>query len=210
MFATAMERSSGAAAQMGLPGNPAQGRRAFAAAGTAGLNNIPPPPPIPKNVRKIPSSSGLTASAPIAASQVIVLAREAMKRAIEENESQAAEASGVSNELKPGVTVNLSHKNIQKLPEEVVDIIKDQLERYVEALLPFQMQGASRTRGVADQDPLLFVRLALSHNKISSFPARFSECTSLRYLNVRNNRITEFPLPVSGSLLGSCGACDIA
>lgn len=128
MIATTMERPS-AAAQLGLPGNPAQGRRAFAAAGTAGLNNIPPPPPIPKNVRKMPSNSGLTASAPIAASQVIVLAREAMKKAIEENESQAAEASGVSNELKPGVTVNLSHKNIQKLPEEVVDIIKDQLER---------------------------------------------------------------------------------
>lgn len=59
-----------------------------------------------------------------------------MKKAVEENESQAAEASGVSNDLKPGVTVNLSHKNIQKLPEEVVDIIKDQLERYVGSLHP--------------------------------------------------------------------------
>lgn len=77
----------------------------------------------------MPSNSGLTASAPIAASQVIVLVREAMKKAVEENESQAAEASGVSNELKPGVTVNMSHKNIQRLPEEVVDIIKGQLER---------------------------------------------------------------------------------
>ena len=39
-------------------------------------------------------------------------------------------------------------------------------------------------------------RLALSHNQISTFPARFSECTSLRYLNVRNNRMDEFPLAV--------------
>lgn len=84
----------------------------------------------------MPSNSGLTSSAPIAASQVIVLAREAMKKAVEENENQAAEASGVSNDLKPGVTVNLSHKNIQKLPEEVVDLIKDQLERYVGSLHP--------------------------------------------------------------------------
>ncbi|KAG6359821.1 hypothetical protein INS49_010874 [Diaporthe citri] len=159
-----MERPSGPnPAQMGLPGNPAQGRRAALAAGI----NIPPPPPIPKTVRKIPSNSGLTASAPIAQSQVIVLARDAMKKAVEENQSQVAEASAVSSELKPGVTVNLSHKNIQKLPEEVVDVIKDQLER-----------------------------LALSHNKISSFPARFAECTLLRYLNVRNNRISEFPLPL--------------
>ncbi|KKY30682.1 putative ram signaling pathway protein [Diaporthe ampelina] len=159
-----MERPSGPnLAQMGLPGNPAQGRRAAFAAGI----NIPPPPPIPKTVRKIPSNSGLTASAPITQSQVIVLARDAMKKAVEENQSQVAEASAVSSELKPGVTVNLSHKNIQKLPEEVVDVIKDQLER-----------------------------LALSHNKISSFPARFAECTLLRYLNVRNNRISEFPLPL--------------
>lgn len=150
MIAASMERPSGAAAQMGLPGNPAQGRRTFAAAGTAGLNNIPPPPPIPKNVRKMPSNSGLTASAPIAASQVIVLAREAMKKAVEENESQAAEASGVSNELKPGVTVNLSHKNIQKLPEEVVDIIKDQLERYANVFL-----RVADARGVVQGMPLI-------------------------------------------------------
>lgn len=132
MIATTMERPSGPnPAQMGLPGNPAQGRRAAFAAGI----NIPPPPPIPKTVRKIPSNSGLTASAPIAQSQVIVLARDAMKKAVEENQSQVAEASAVSSELKPGVTVNLSHKNIQKLPEEVVDVIKDQLERYVTPIL---------------------------------------------------------------------------
>ncbi|ROV87677.1 hypothetical protein VPNG_10384 [Cytospora leucostoma] len=150
-------------AQTGLPGSPAHARRAVVAPGV----NIPPPPPIPKTVRKVPSNSGLTASAPITANQVVVLAKEAMKKALEENESQAGEASVVSSELKAGVTVNLSHKNIQKLPDEVVDIIKDQLER-----------------------------LALSHNKISSFPARFSECTLLRYLNVRSNRISEFPLPL--------------
>lgn len=44
-----------------------------------------------------------------------------------------------------------------------------------------------------------FFRLALSHNKIATFPARFSECTLLRYLNIRNNRITEFPLAVRAS-----------
>ncbi|KAL3427653.1 cell morphogenesis protein [Phlyctema vagabunda] len=87
-----------------------------------------------------------------------------MKNALEENQNKAAEASGVSTDLKPGVTIDLSHKNIQKFPEEVVDIIKNELER-----------------------------LALSHNQISTFPLRFSECTSLRYLNVRNNVIREFP-----------------
>jgi len=60
---------------------------------------------------------------------VIALAREAM-RAAHENEAKAAEASGVSNTLKPGLTIDLSRKKIQKLPDEIVDIIKDELERY--------------------------------------------------------------------------------
>ncbi|KAH7356731.1 RAM signaling pathway protein-domain-containing protein [Rhexocercosporidium sp. MPI-PUGE-AT-0058] len=115
-------------------------------------------------VRHEASNSSLSSQIPISAGQVVALAQEAMKNAIEENRTKAAEASGVSNELKPGVTIDLSHKQIQRFPEEVVDIIKTELER-----------------------------LALSHNMISTFPSRFSECTSLRYLNVRNNVIREFP-----------------
>ncbi|KAI1388686.1 putative cell morphogenesis protein Sog2 [Hypoxylon trugodes] len=128
----------------------------------------PPPPPIPEQFSMSTSSisgSMLSASAPLSAGQVIALAREAMDSALQENETQAAEASGVSTELKPGVTIDLSRKNIQALPDEVVDIIKNELER-----------------------------LALSHNKLSSLPARFSECTHLRYLNLRANLIKEFPL----------------
>ncbi|CRJ80507.1 hypothetical protein BN1708_000280, partial [Verticillium longisporum] len=110
-------------------------------------------PPMP-NIRNTSSSNAtLSASTPISSAQVIALAREAMQNALRENESQAAEASAVSNDLKPGVTIDLSRKGIQKLPEEVVDIIKNELER-------------------------------------------FAECTSLRYLNVRNNQIREFPLPL--------------
>ncbi|KAJ9142309.1 RAM signaling pathway protein [Coniochaeta hoffmannii] len=145
----------------GLPENPAQGRRIAAAAAA----NIPLPP-VP-SLRDVESNPALLASAPPSSSQVIAMAREAMKVALEEDETQAAGASGVSNELRPGLTINLSHKNIQKLPDEVVDIIKNELERF-----------------------------ALSHNNLQSFPARFSECTSLRYLNVRNNKIKEFPLPL--------------
>ncbi|KAF6829931.1 cell morphogenesis protein [Colletotrichum plurivorum] len=150
----------------GLPENPAQGRRQLQK--DVALGNVPPPPPLPpmpKDLRNLPG--GLSASGPMSSAQVINLAREAMQSALHENESQAAEASAVSNELKPGVTIDLSRKGIQKLPDEVVDIIKNELER-----------------------------LALSHNQVTFFPARFSECTSLRYLNVRNNQIREFPLPL--------------
>ncbi|KAJ4306757.1 RAM signaling network component [Collariella sp. IMI 366227] len=144
----------------GLPDNPAQARRAIAA---AALANPTPPPPVP-SLRDVPSGANLSAGQPVSPSQVLALAKEAM-RAAHENETKAAEASGVSNSLKPGLTIDLSRKKIQTLPEEIVDIIKDELER-----------------------------LALSHNYLQTFPARFSECTSLRYLNVRQNRIKEFPL----------------
>ncbi|KAI5862413.1 putative cell morphogenesis protein Sog2 [Durotheca rogersii] len=138
-----------------------------------GIRRVPPtttfpPPPIPEQFSMSASNSSgsmLSATTPLSAAQVIALATEAMSSALQENENQAAEASGVSTELKPGVTIDLSRKNIQALPDEVVDIIKNELER-----------------------------LALSHNKLSSLPSRFSECTHLRYLNVRNNQIREFPL----------------
>jgi hypothetical protein len=69
------------------------------------------------------------ADSPLSESQVVALVQEAMKHALEENQTKAAEASGVSNDLKPGVTIDLSHKQIQNFPEEVVDIIKNDLER---------------------------------------------------------------------------------
>jgi len=58
------------------------------------------------------------------------MAREAMRVALNESETQTADASGVSNDLRPGLTIDLSRKNIQTLPDEVVDIIQNELERY--------------------------------------------------------------------------------
>ena len=85
---------------------------------------------IPQAIRHAASSSSLSPQpVPISTSQVITLAREAMKNALDEHKTQAAEASDVRDEMKPGVTVDLSHKQIQKFPEEVVDIIKNELER---------------------------------------------------------------------------------
>jgi hypothetical protein len=73
----------------------------------------------------------------------VALAREAMKNALDENQTKAAEASGVSNELKPGVTIDLSHKQIQRFPEEVVDIIKNELERYIYLVQPRSLMDAA-------------------------------------------------------------------
>ncbi|KAK0723930.1 RAM signaling pathway protein-domain-containing protein [Apiosordaria backusii] len=64
-----------------------------------------------------------------------------------------------------GITLDLIGKNIPVLPDEVVEILKTGVER-----------------------------LAISHNALRSLPARFSQCTSLRYLAARNNAFEVFPL----------------
>jgi len=94
-------------------------------------------------IRHAASNSSLSSQTPISAGQVVALAREAMKNALDENQTKAAEASGVSNELKPGVTIDLSHKQIQRFPEEVVDIIKNELERYFLSYLTLARNEAS-------------------------------------------------------------------
>lgn len=85
------------------------------------------------SMRNAPSNANLSASAaaPMSSGQVIALAREAMQNALLDNQQQSA---AVSSDLKPGVTIDLSRKGIQKLPEEVVDIIKNELERSVRPL----------------------------------------------------------------------------
>lgn len=130
----------------GLPENPAQNRRLPGSSGsivpippvptniptTAGnvnLANIPIPPPPPPPIPNVRGAGTLTASAPIAASQVIALAREAMKDALRHTDQQAGDGIDMSNDLKPGLTIDLSRKNIQKLPDEVVDVIMNKLER---------------------------------------------------------------------------------
>jgi hypothetical protein len=167
------DRSNGLRSQIankGMLEGPGPGRRQLPKGPAPNAQN-PPPPPMP-SLRKVPSNSNLStpstttlsATTALLPAQVIGLAREAMRHALE-SETQAAEANAVTGGIKTGVTIDMSRKNIHKLPEEVVDIVKNELER-----------------------------LALSHNQISTLPARFSECTSLRYLNIRGNQIKEFPM----------------
>ncbi len=81
------------------------------------------------SVRNVRSNSNLSTAPPLTSGQVLSLAREAM-RVAHENEAKAAQASGFTDTLKPGLTIDLSRKRIETLPEEIVDIIKDELERY--------------------------------------------------------------------------------
>ncbi|KAK3393092.1 RAM signaling pathway protein-domain-containing protein [Podospora didyma] len=132
--------------------------------GMIASRRIPPPqPPQPPAQPRGVSPGVVAATAPLSPGQIITLVREARKKALVDGESRPAEPDG----LKPGITLDLIRKNIPALPEEVIDILRNGVER-----------------------------LALSHNALVSLPSRFSRCTSLRYLAARNNAFEVFPLPI--------------
>ncbi|KAF2809598.1 uncharacterized protein BDZ99DRAFT_443981 [Mytilinidion resinicola] len=106
---------------------------------------------------------------PMTDQDVVALAREAIENSREEHKRAVAETPGASKDLRqqPGITIDLGHKNIVSLPDEVIDVIRTEIER-----------------------------LALSHNNLSNLPSRLPECRRLRYLNVRYNSLREIPLPI--------------
>lgn len=125
--------------------------------GMPSRRQVPPP--------QVPRTAVPPAGTPLSPGQVVALVRDARKKAIadDENRPAAPDADG----LKVGITLDLIGKNIPALPDEVVDILRNGVER-----------------------------LALSHNTLTILPVRFSQCTSLRYLAARNNAFETFPLPV--------------
>ena len=90
---------------------------------------------------------------------------------------QVLDGVKVPEKIKQECSIDLAHKGLSSLPEELIDIIKDEASR-----------------------------LALNHNHLSGLSAigmRFSECTRLRYLVLRQNELRVFPEPVNSPALQS-------
>ncbi|KAL3468323.1 RAM signaling pathway protein-domain-containing protein [Aspergillus heterothallicus] len=96
--------------------------------------------------------------------ETIELARRAVENGIQETKRSLAGSEAVSDVVKPKLTIDLGHSNISRIPESVVDAIKDEVER-----------------------------LSLSNNHLVHIPYRFAECSHMRYLNIRANNFREFP-----------------
>ncbi|DAA74599.1 TPA_exp: Uncharacterized protein A8136_3137 [Trichophyton benhamiae CBS 112371] len=95
---------------------------------------------------------------------IIELAQRAVDSGIQDTKRSLAGSEAVEGVVRPKLTIDLGHANIARVPEAVVNIIKDEV-----------------------------ARLSLSNNHIDRIPNRFSECIHLRYLNIRANNFTEFP-----------------
>ncbi|KAB2109150.1 hypothetical protein AG0111_0g3323 [Alternaria gaisen] len=105
------------------------------------------------------------APTPISDEEVVALTKAAFEHSRQDiNHRAAAETPRELQQQQPGITIDLGHKNIARLPDEVIDVIRAEIER-----------------------------LALSHNLLSTLPSRLIECRRLRYLNVRYNAMREIP-----------------
>ncbi|CAO2658768.1 Nn.00g064910.m01.CDS01 [Neocucurbitaria sp. VM-36] len=106
------------------------------------------------------------APTPISDDEVVALTKAAFEQSRQDlNHRTAAETTPRDiAQQQPGITIDLGHKNIARLPDEVIDVIRVEIER-----------------------------LALSHNLLSTLPLRLVECKRLRYLNVRYNAMREIP-----------------
>ncbi|PGH07864.1 hypothetical protein GX51_01574 [Blastomyces parvus] len=96
--------------------------------------------------------------------ETLELIKRAVENGLQETKRSLAGSEAVDDVVRPKLTIDLGHSNIGWIPESMVDIIKDEV-----------------------------ARLSLSNNHIDHIPLRFSECTHLRYLNIRANNFTQFP-----------------
>ncbi|KAJ5635239.1 uncharacterized protein N7484_008552 [Penicillium longicatenatum] len=110
------------------------------------------------------SSEKSSGPKPLTHEDTIELAKKAVESGIQDTKRSLAGSEAVTDVVKPKLTIDLGHSHIVRIPEPVVDIIKDEVER-----------------------------LSLSNNHLFHIPYRFAECCHLRYLNIRANNFREFP-----------------
>jgi small subunit ribosomal protein S23 len=61
--------------------------------------------------------------------ELIVLTQRAVDTGLQETKRSLAGSEGVESVVRPKLTIDLGHSNIGSVPEEVVDIIKDEVAR---------------------------------------------------------------------------------
>lgn len=92
----------------------------------------PQPPTQQKQHQHQQSRAGTVPPAvPLSPGQVVAIVREARKKALQGDDSRAV-ADTDADSIKPGITLDLIAKNIPTLPDEVVEILRNGVERYVD------------------------------------------------------------------------------
>jgi hypothetical protein len=66
---------------------------------------------------------------PISDAEVIRLAKAAFQHSLSDIRAAAESAPRELQQQQPGITIDLGHKNISRLPDEVIDVIRAEIER---------------------------------------------------------------------------------
>lgn len=77
------------------------------------------------------SSRSTSGSKILSHEDTIELARHAVESGIQDTKRSLAGSEAVTDVVKPKLTIDLGHSHISRIPDQVVDIIKDEVERYV-------------------------------------------------------------------------------
>jgi hypothetical protein len=94
------------------------------------------PPPLPRqdsfSREEVPqhNSRPPIVSRLLTQEETIELTRHAVDNGLQETQRSLAGSEAVSEVVRPRLTIDLGHSNIVRIPESVVDIIKDDVERY--------------------------------------------------------------------------------
>ncbi|KAF2759642.1 hypothetical protein EJ05DRAFT_526363 [Pseudovirgaria hyperparasitica] len=126
--------------------------------------------------------------------EVVGLAREAIESAREETR-RVDEEETPKDLQKPGITIDLGHKGISRLPEETCSVAQP----FVRA--PYQ---AVRMSSSAVLQLFSLEILDVSKNRIKVLPDEIANLTSLKVLAIQRNKIEKLPL-----CLGEIGSLQV-
>ncbi|EFY96411.1 RAM signaling pathway, SOG2 [Metarhizium robertsii ARSEF 23] len=140
-------------------------------------------PPLAPGAKDAPLSTDLSSGRGLPAPKILAIARKAMRDAIL-SEGLAGQLGDEVVGLQSGVTIDLSRSAIPELPEELVDIFKDKLER-ANKIREFPL-------------PLCHLKrleiLDLGQNQLRVLPPEVENLSSLKVLSIPKNQIRELPL----------------
>lgn len=66
---------------------------------------------------------------PISDDEVVALAKAAINHSRTDISQRGPDAPRELQQQQPGITIDLGHKNIARLPDEVIDVIRAEIER---------------------------------------------------------------------------------
>lgn len=135
------------------------------------------------------SQDAVYASATLTPREALELFENAVDNARQGIQSLAG-STKASEVAKAKLTLDLKHCKLDRMPSEVVETIRHDVERYGD-------QPGYRSASSSD----VLIRLQLAHNQLREIPIEFTNCLALRYLNLRDNRFVEMPRAVSSFLV---------